>query len=125
MSVHRLTYKALKQIAAGQVKNDATCVVKFYSNGCHMCHNLKEYYHDLSENDEYEGLHFYAFNIDQHPEVQESFGFSGVPTLAVVNTYRNRKIPKINILADPDDPNEQTFYKIKDIKRFISENRDE
>ena len=30
----KTNYKALKQIAAGQVKNDATCVVKFYSNGC-------------------------------------------------------------------------------------------
>ena len=125
MSVLRLTHKALKKICSGQVKHDATCVVKFYSNGCPMCHNLKEYYEDLSNNEEYEGVQFYAFNIDQNPDVQREFGFDGVPTIAVVNTYNSRRVPKINILADPDDPNEHTFYKIRDIQSFIKENRND
>jgi len=125
VSVDRLTYPALKKIVAGKVRNDATCVLKFYSNGCHMCHNLKEYYEDMSNNKEYENIHFYAFNIDTYPDIQADLGFNGVPTIAMINTYKNRRLPQIKILADPNDPSDATFYKMRDIKSFIDENRDD
>ena len=48
MSVDRLSTEGLKKILGGKVKEDATCVIKFYSNDCHLCHNLKEYYEDIS-----------------------------------------------------------------------------
>ena len=125
MSVLRLTHTALKKITSGRVNSDATCVVKFYSNGCPMCHNLRDYYHDISDSEEYNNIQFYAFNIDTNPEVQNDFGFDGVPTIAVVNTYRGGRVPRVAILADPDNPNEHTFYKVADIKSFIEENRDD
>ena len=46
MSVDRLSPFALDKILSGKVKEEATCVVKFYSNDCHYCHKLAEYYKD-------------------------------------------------------------------------------
>ena len=70
MSVSRITIDGLKKIIAGKVKEDATCVIKFYSNDCHLCHNLKEYYHDISNAESYEDIHFFAFNVDSHPSIE-------------------------------------------------------
>mgnify|MGYP003119541589 CR=1 FL=1 len=125
MSVERINYIALKKIASGQVKQDTTCVIKFYSNGCDMCHNLKQYYEDISNNEEYENIRFFALNVDRIVGLEEEFGFYGVPSIMLVNTYKRRKIPKIKILADPHEPNPQTFYKVKDIKNFINEHRND
>tara|TARA_B100000073_G_C23623871_1_gene529677 strand:- start:345 stop:674 length:330 start_codon:yes stop_codon:yes gene_type:complete len=107
----------------GEVKEDATCVVKFYSNGCHLCHNLKDYYEDLSGAKDYEDIHFFAFNVDNYPEIEKQLKFNGVPTISVIKTYADNTKPKIRILRDPENPNEQTWYKIRDIKSFITEER--
>jgi hypothetical protein len=123
MSVDRLSTPALKKILNGEVKEDATCVVKFYSNGCHMCHNLKDYYEVLSGTKDYEGIHFFAFNVDNYPEIEKQLKFNGVPTISLIKTYADNTNPKIRILRDPENPNEQTWYKIKDIKSFIAEER--
>ena len=50
MSVERLTKRALQKILAGVVNEEATCVIKFYSNTCHFCHNLQPIYEEISEN---------------------------------------------------------------------------
>jgi len=123
MSVDRLSTPALKKILNGEVKEDATCVVKFYSNGCHLCHNLKDYYEDLSGVKDYEDIHFFAFNVDNYPEIEKQLKFNGVPTISVIKTYADNTKPKIRILRDPENPNEQTWYKINDIKSFITEER--
>ena len=123
MSVDRLSTPALKKILNGEVKEDATCVVKFYSNGCHLCHNLKDYYEDLSGAKDYEDIHFFAFNVDNYPEIEKQLKFNGVPTISVIKTYADDTNPKIRILRDPENPNEQTWYKINDIKSFITEER--
>ena len=123
MSVDRLSTPALKKILNGEVKEDATCVVKFYSNGCHLCHNLKDYYEDLSGAKDYEDIHFFAFNVDNYPEIEKQLKFNGVPTISVIKTYADNTNPKIRILRDPENPNEQTWYKINDIKSFITEER--
>ena len=78
MAVRRISTPALNKILSGKVNEDATCVVKFYSNGCHLCHNLKEYYQDLSDLDEYEDLQFFAFNTDDHPQIEKKLNFNGV-----------------------------------------------
>ena len=123
MSVSRLSSVALQKILSGEVKEDATCVVKFYSNGCHLCHNLKDYYEDLSNNDEYQDIHFFAFNIDNNPGIEKKLRFNGVPTISVIRTFTGDNEPKVRILKDPDNPNEQTWYRVADIRRFIKENR--
>lgn len=123
MSVSRLSPVALKKILSGEVKEDATCVVKFYSNGCHLCHNLKDYYEDLSDNEEYNDIHFFAFNVDNDPKIEKKLKFNGVPTISIVKTFVEDETPTVSILRDPDNPNEQTWYRISDIRNFIKENR--
>jgi thiol-disulfide isomerase/thioredoxin len=123
MSVSRLSSVALKKILSGEVKEDATCVIKFYSNGCHLCHNLKDYYEELSNNDEYGDIHFFAFNVDNDPKIEKRLKFNGVPTISVIKTSTGEATPTVRILRDPDKPNEQTWYKVSDIRKFIKENK--
>lgn len=122
MSVNRLSSTALQKILRGEVKEDAVCVVKFYSNGCHLCHNLKDYYEEMSTRDEYEHIHFFAFNVDNDPEIEKRLKFNGVPTISLIKTNTGNTKPKIRILKDPDNPNEKTWYRISDIRKFIKEN---
>ena len=119
MSIDRLSPTAMEKILNGQVKEEATCVVKFYSNDCHFCHALAEYYRDLDEDDEFSGVHFFAFNIHDDEELQKKLNFNGVPTISVISTTEREAPPRIRIMPDPDQPNEHTLYYTKDIKNFI------
>tara|TARA_R110000824_G_scaffold39325_5_gene119027 strand:- start:3337 stop:3708 length:372 start_codon:yes stop_codon:yes gene_type:complete len=123
MSVARLSIGALKKILAGKVKEDATCVIKFYSNDCHLCHNLQEYYEDISNTKLYDGIHFFAFNIDNYPAIEKQLSFSGVPTISLIKTYATPQKPKIRVLPDPTDPHETTWYRVREIKDFIEEEK--
>ena len=117
MSITRLTPASLKKILSGHVKEPATCVIKFYSNTCHLCHSLKEYYEDLATEEEYSDLHFFAFNVDDYPPIEKQLNFNGVPTISLIKTGAAK--PKVRILSDPDPPHKKTWYRIKDIKAFI------
>ena len=123
MSVSRISTPALNKLLKGEVKEDSVCLIKFYSNTCHLCHNLKEYYEDLSEVDEYKDIHFFAFNIEDHPQMEKKLNFNGVPTISLIKTYVDEKKPMVRVLSDPDKPNEQTWYRIRDIRNFIKEER--
>ena len=119
MSVDRLSKGALQKILSGKVKEDATCVVKFYSNTCPMCHNLQGEFEDIAT--QYEGLHFFAFNIDDYPNVEKVLSFSGVPTISLIRT--GRRNPKIRILRDPEHPHKDTWYSREDITSFIEKEK--
>ena len=47
MSIDRLSNTALQKILNGKVKENVSCVIKFYSNDCHLCHALSDYYKDI------------------------------------------------------------------------------
>lgn len=121
MSIARLSTQGLKKILSGQVKEPATCVIKFYSNSCPLCHNLKEYYMDIASEDSYSDLHFFAFNVDDYPSIEKQMKFNGVPTISLIKTGQSK--PKVRILQDPEEPNEQTWYRTKDIKEFIEKEK--
>jgi len=123
MSVSRISMEALRKILTGQVKEDFVCVIKFYSNGCHLCHNLKDYYEDLSKSGEYNDMHFFAFNVDDYPQIEKQMNFNGVPTISKIKTFAGDKKPEIAILQDPSDPSEHTWYTIRDIRNFIKEKK--
>jgi len=123
MQVIRLSIEGLKKIIAGEVKEDVTCVVKFYSHDCHLCHNLKNDYQELASLEKYENIHFFAFNVDDYAAIEKQLSFSGVPTIGVVKAYTARRKPKIRIMPDPDTPHEHTWYKIAAIKKFIEEHK--
>ena len=119
MSVVRISPEALKKILSGQVKEDATCVVKFYSNECHMCHSLSPYYEDISDKEEYEDLHFFAFNVLDYPQIEKALDFNGVPTISVIRTKKGKTRPRVRVMPDPLNPHKKTWYTVKEINEFI------
>ena len=116
MSVERLSKTALRKILSGKITEDATCVVKFYSNGCPMCKNLQGDFKDIAT--KHDDAYFFAFNIDDYPNVQKLLSFDGVPTIALIKT--GGSTPKIRVLRDPENPNKDTWYTYSDISSFIS-----
>ena len=120
MAVTRVTRDALDQILKGEIKEDATIVLKFYSNECHMCHSLREYFVDISDKKEYESLNFFAYNIDDYPELERVLRFKGVPTIFVIHTNIGNRRPKIVLMPEPEKPNDLTWYKTTDICSFIT-----
>jgi thiol-disulfide isomerase/thioredoxin len=121
MSIDRLSKVALQRILAGKVNQEATCVIKFYSNNCPLCHKLSDPYKDLAEKENYSDLHFFAFNIADYPRAAKVMGFKGVPTITLVKT--GSKKPKIRVLKDPEKPYENMWYNPKDIEEFIEKER--
>ena len=119
MSVQRLSIKAYKTLISGKVKENETCVVKFYSNGCHMCHALSPYYEEIAKDPQYEKIHFLAFNIDDYPDAEKELKFNGVPTIFIIHTNTGNRKPTFRLLEDPENPNEKTWYRVRDIKNFI------
>jgi thiol-disulfide isomerase/thioredoxin len=119
MSVQRLSKDALQMILKGQVKEDATCVVKFYSNSCHLCHGLSEYYSGISDNEKYSRLKFFAFNVDDYPQIEKIMKFTGVPSIFVIRTNIGNRRPVMRLLPEPDNPNDNTWYRVREITQFI------
>jgi len=84
-----------------------------------LCKNLKSEFEEIAE--DYEDLHFFAFNIDDYPKVEKVLSFNGVPTISLMKV--GRRNPKIRILADPDPPHDDTWYHREDIKQFIDKEK--
>ena len=118
MKVQRLSEDALQKIINGQAK-PATCVIKFYSNGCDFCHALSEHYIDIAE--DYEDVEFFAFNVDDAPNVADDLGLNGVPRITLVKTGRHST--KMKILDDPENPHQKTWYTSQYIKDFINKEK--
>ena len=119
MKVARLSKAALQKILQGKVDDEATCLIKFYSNGCHYCHELQELYTELAGN--YEDIHFFAFNIGDYPQVEKIIGFKGIPTLCLIKTGTN--VPTRRVMPDPKTPHKKMWYHPKDIKKFIEKEK--
>ena len=123
--VDRIGIETLKKLKKGELSKNATCIVKFYSQECHLCHALKDYFIDIAESyeDKNENLFFFAFNVDDvEGDIQKFMKkINGVPTIVSFRGGPNRNV-KINILEDPEKPNEKTWYYVKDIRKFIESN---
>jgi thiol-disulfide isomerase/thioredoxin len=115
----RLSRKALQLLLSGRVKEEATLAVKFYSNGCHYCHSLKDKYEELSEEFE-EDVFFYAFNVEDYPEIENILNFRGVPAICFMKVGNN---PRIRLMSEPEEPNDDTWYEVSDIRKFIEDQR--
>ena len=119
--VERIGVETLRRLKNGKLSENATCIVKFYSQECHLCHALKDYYQDLAESykDDSKNLFFFAFNVDDvEGNLDKIIKINGVPTIASFRGGPSRNI-KIRVLGDPEKPNEITWYYIKDIRKFI------
>ncbi len=119
MAVTRISREALDSLLKGEIKENTTFILKFYSNNCHLCHSLREYYVDISEKEEYKDLHFFAYNIDDYPDIEQKLRFKGVPTIFVVHANIGNRRPRMVLLPEPENPNDSTWYKSSDICKFI------
>lgn len=119
MSVERISKRALQKILGGNVKEPSTCVIKFYSNSCHYCKELKDIFEEAAE--EYEDILFFAFNIADYPQVQKVMKFKGVPTISLIKT--GTTTPRIRVIGEPAKPHRKTWYRLEDIQEFIKKEK--
>ena len=127
MNVNRISKDGLDKILHNRVLAPVTCVIKFYSNNCHLCHALQEYYVNIADRYEMDqSIVFYAFNIDDDESISKVLKFEGVPTIVVVNPSP-RESPKAmssyKVLPEPEKPNDKTWYKVSDIVKFIEKEK--
>ena len=126
MTVKRMSDEALDKILHNQVFRPVNIVIKFYTNSCPMCHALQEYYEDIAESfyDD-EETYFFAYNVSEDTSVEKMLNFKGVPTIVMVKPDPNmpkQRLSKFKVMPDPEPPNDETWYRSKDIKRFIERN---
>jgi|TARA_Y100000034_G_scaffold69649_1_gene84066 thiol-disulfide isomerase/thioredoxin len=120
MAIYRLSAPALRKLLGGNVLEDGTCVIKFYSSNCHLCHALKDTYEKVSNN--YEDLHFFAFNINDDPKIPTKLKFKGVPMISLVKVSKGVS-PEVKKIGDPVKPHKQTWYTAEDITEFIEKEK--
>jgi hypothetical protein len=69
---------------------------------------------------------FYAYNVDDDPGVEKRLKFDGVPTIVAINPNPDApssKRAQCMILEEPENPHPKTWYKLRDIKKFIDDVR--
>tara|TARA_R110002020_G_scaffold267815_4_gene482979 strand:- start:63 stop:422 length:360 start_codon:yes stop_codon:yes gene_type:complete len=118
MSIERLSTDSLEKLLGNQIREDVTCVIKFYSNGCPYCLALKDTYETISR--DFEDVLFFAFNIDDNPFITSIAKINGVPSVMLIKTGNRHKI---KILEDPDTPHDELWYHPKDISKFIQKEK--
>ena len=120
MKIDRLSRSGLAKLLKGDVLDDATCVIKFYSNNCHLCHGLQDTYQQIAE--EYDDVYFFAFNVGDNPRIPKRLGFKGVPTISLIKVSRGTK-PEVKQMEEPPQPDKETWYTPQDIKNFIEKEK--
>ena len=123
MSVKRINEESLHKILHNQVIKSTTCVVKFYSNSCHLCHSLQEYYVEVADefSDE-ENLHFYAFNIQDDPSIEKKLKFKGVPSIVAIKPdpdLPRQRLAEYTVIPEPKKPNNKTWFTTRQMRDFI------
>ena len=118
--IERLSKGALLKILSGDVLEDGTCVIKFYSNNCHLCHALKDTYQEIAE--DYNDIYFFAFNTKDDPGITKVLKFNGVPKISMFKIKKGKK-PDIVQITEPTKPNEATWYTAQDIRNFIEKEK--
>jgi len=121
MTVERLSLNAFEKIVKGKTRDDTTCVIKFYSVGCPFCEALKETYEEIA--DTFHEVYFFAFNVADHPNLENFFPINGVPSISVVKSGVFR--PQIVMLGEPKEPDETTWYHHDEIREFVKRNTEE
>ena len=97
MEIARLSKVGLENIVLGKTKRTFNCVVKFYSNECHLCHGLKNIYQKAAE--AFDGkVHFLVFNSADHPSLEQLIDVNGTPTIVFIKAQKN---PIVNVMKDP------------------------
>lgn len=91
-------------------------VIKFYSNGCHLCRALKPIYESLA--DEYE-QHFVFGKVDTSKEqlLLKYFKPDGVPEIYIVNPIEEESRKRTFLIPYPKTPDARTGFTEDYLKR--------
>lgn len=112
----RIDKKSLEMIMDGEVEDNHSVMIKFYSSECYLCHGLAPIYKDISER--YDDVLFYVYNMqDSGDLIEAKYGLDGVPTLCLVRTDGQQT--RINIMPNPETPDKITWYYENEICEFI------
>jgi thiol-disulfide isomerase/thioredoxin len=116
--INKLSFADLCELQQATSSSRALRIVKFYSNGCPMCHTFKPMYVDIAA--AYPDVEFYVFNIDMvGPDWESLFPMvKGVPTLCTLSSHG-----VLAALPDPDPPNDETWYNASFITQFIDKEK--
>lgn len=121
--IDRISPASLQKIIAGKMSEPGPCVIKFYSNNCHYCISLKDRFHKIASR--HPDINFFAFNIQDHPNLDSIIKLNGVPSIVFVKNEccKHDPVNRISILEDPKEPHEVTWYYPGDIIEFIESNK--
>jgi len=123
-NIIRLNLVALKKLISGNVSDRHLCVVKFYSDTCHLCHKLSPTYFNIANNYVNDDIYFFAFNtIDGKVDpaldsIEDLVPIKGVPSF--IKFYTGDKKIKLSVLEEPENPDENTWYTAEEIIAFIN-----
>tara|TARA_R110000824_G_scaffold401313_2_gene611642 strand:+ start:453 stop:830 length:378 start_codon:yes stop_codon:yes gene_type:complete len=121
MIVKRITLDSLQKILHGTINSAQSCVIKLYSNNCHFCQGLREHYEEIAQL--YKDYHFFAFNVEDHPNIEKELSVTGVPTILFVNN--DNVSHSVTVLQDPPFPDKLSYYTLEQVKNFIESFTDE
>jgi len=119
MRIKRLSRVKLNKMIDNIDQENTVNVIKFYSDTCPMCVNLRDYYVDISQ--KFSKINFCAFNMSGGHGLEDKMGFHGTPTICMVKTGDAHSI---TVMEEPENPSNHTWYKAADIIRFIRDNKD-
>ncbi len=109
--IHKLSFDELQ--AKPHNLTGGLEIIKFYSNGCPMCHHLKDLYVTISQ--KYLDVKFYVFNVDIFDGDPNIFPMiDGVPTLCKIDPIKG-----FVRFPDPTPPDANTWYTSELIEQFI------
>jgi len=119
----RITPDALKKIFKGALNEQQyTCIVKFYSQHCKFCSNLAPLYKEAVLRNSADGRYYFVFNVnDLGPALDDLVKLNGVPSLAIIKSSKRKGKPIVRIMEDPREPDENTWYTLRDLEKFINE----
>jgi len=120
MKIKNLNRAKLNDMIDNVNQEDAVGVIKFYADTCPMCIGLRDYYVDISR--KFSKINFYVFNMARGQGVEDKIGFYGTPTICMIKTGERHSI---TVMEEPENPNNQTWYKSEDIIKFIRDNKDQ
>ena len=75
--------KSISQKEFDKVKSSNIAVVEFNSTWCGSCQKLAPIVEEISE-ELSDRLDFYNIDVDDNPDITESFGIDTIPTLVVL-----------------------------------------
>jgi thioredoxin-like negative regulator of GroEL len=71
------------------LQNHDKVVVKFFAGWCGSCRLFKPKFKSLSEEDNYQGIHFLDVNAEENPEARKAAGVNNLPFFAI---FQNGKM---------------------------------